>query len=288
MLGCCVVFILNAQDESIQNNHFSGLYPGHYLETGSGISFIKVRDEATSPLLYRNLALPNVKLGLDFYGEKTIIGFHNDFVFGNLRNHVSSAWYESPLTSFYITSHLEMLFNIKKAENELKLFTGPAWDNLIHFRVNDEYGNSGMNYDILLGLGIAGRMEYPIHIPFREFNIVGIPFSRKERQISINWQLNFPLLNLLFRPAYGTILYPLFDNPDNYTIVDADNINAGIVRPFYVRSEVELNYYLQNYNFLQLAYAWDFFSFNPGFNKVQTAYHGIMFSYVFRFNQSKI
>jgi hypothetical protein len=254
-----------------------------YLGLGLGFSYVKVTDQATSPLLYKGFNFPFVSLGYMTHSEKIIRTFETDFSFGNLRSDIETPWYDSPNTSYYLAIRYNMLYRLRKIFNEkVNWYLGPELNINAHLRVNYKYDNSALTFDNYYGLGIATRFEYPFSWKSSSFKFLGINFNRRDRDLRLSWQLSTPVAGYLIRPTYVTITN--FIDPDLRTKITDEQTTGGIFVPFNLRSQTELYYILHNQNMFKLSYIWNFYSHDPGYNKVQSAFHGIAFSFIFKFN----
>lgn len=256
-----------------------------YLSTGSGLSWMKSRDGATSPLLYRGLTLP-FSVGYIVHSEKIIKTFETDFSYGMLKTRTETPWYDPVNESYYLALRGNLLYRIKSVfGNRAHLYAGPELNLNGHFRVNYKYGNSAFTFDSHSGIGIATRLEYPFGYKKKEFKILGIKFRRRDRDLRLSWQLSMPLVSMAVRPSYVTISH--FIAPELRTKLTRDLITFGFLSPVNIRSQTELYYILHNNNVLRLTYLWNFTHFNPDYNKIQSAFHAIVFSFVFKFNPDR-
>jgi len=254
-----------------------------YLGLGLGFSYVKVTDQATSPLLYKGFNFPFASLGYMTHSEKIIRTFETDFSFGNLRSDIETPWYDSPNTSYSLAIRYNSLYRLRKIFNEkVNWYLGPELNINAHLRVNYKYDNSALTFDNYYGLGMATRFEYPFSWKSSSFKFLGINFNRRDRDLRLSWQLSAPVAGYLIRPTYVTITN--FIDPDLRTKITDEQTTGGIFVPFNLRSQTELYYILNNQNMFKLSYVWNFYSHDPGYNKVQSAFHGFAFSFIFKFN----
>ncbi len=258
-----------------------------YLGLGLGFSYVKVTDQATSPLLYKGFNFPFASLGFMTHSDKIIKTFETDFSFGNLKSDIETPWYDSPNTSYYLAIRYNILYRLRKIVNEkINWYLGPEFNINGHFRVNYKYDNSALTFDNYYGLGIATRFEYPFSWKSSSFKFLGINFNRRDRDLRLSWQLSTPVASFLIRPTYVTITN--FIDPDLRTKITDEQTTGGIFVPFNLRSQTELYYILHNQNMFKLSYVWNFYSHDPGYNKVQSAFHGLAFSFIFKFNYKPV
>ncbi len=254
-----------------------------YLGLGIGSSFIKVRDEATSPLLYKGFEVPFVSLGYLTHSEKVIKTLETDFSFGWLKTRTQTPWYDQRNTSYYLAIRYNWLYRLPfLKEKKIRWYLGPELNINGHFRVNFKFDNSAFTFDNYNGIGFANRFELPFGYKSSEFKFLGIHFKRRDRNLRLSWQLSMPLASFVIRPTYVTITN--FIDPELQRKITPEQVTGGIFIPFAVRSQTELYYLLHNGNMFKLSYVWSYFSHDPGYNKVQTAFHGLLFSFIFKFN----
>jgi hypothetical protein len=255
-----------------------------YLGLGLGFSYMKVIDNATSPLLYKGLNIPFASLGYFTHSDRIIKTFETDFSYGQLKTRTETPWYDPRNTSYYIAFRYDILYRIKKFEKlSVNWYLGSEINSNSHFRINYKYENSAFNFDNYNGIGIATRLELPFTYKSTQFKFLGLYFKRRDRDLRLSWQLSSPVLSLMIRPTYVTITN--FIDPELQTKITSDNTDGGLFVPFNLRSQTELHYKLHNGNMFRLTYIWNYYHHDPGYNKVQSAFHGFYFSLVFRFNK---
>ncbi len=254
-----------------------------YLGLGLGVSFVKVLDQATSPLLYKGWEFPYASLGYLTHSEKVIKTLETDFSFGWLKTRTETPWYDPRNTSYYLAIRYNFLYRLPfLSDKKVRWYLGPEFNINGHFRVNYKFDNSAFTFDNYNGVGFANRFELPFSYKSGEFKFLGIRFKRRDRDLRLSWQLSMPLVSFIIRPTYVTITN--FIDPELQRKISSNQITGGLFVPFSVRSQTELYYILHNGNLIKLSYVWNFFSNDPGYNKVQTAFHGILFSFIYKFN----
>ena len=221
------------------------------------------------------------------HSEKIIKTLESDFSFGSLRTRTSTPWYDPTNTSFFLSLRFNILFNVKKLANDrINWYVGPEFNINGHFRINYKYGNSALNFDNYNGIGVATRFELPLRYSSKKVKLWFMKFNRRDRDLRLSWQLSTPVLSYLVRPTFVTITN--FIDPELQASITPDNTDTGFFVPLNLRSQTELYYILHNQNMLKLSYIWNFYHYNPGYNKVQSAYQGFLFSFIFKFNQKPI
>jgi hypothetical protein len=254
-----------------------------YLGMGLGFSCVKVMDQATSPLLYKGLNFPFASLGYMTHSDRVIKTFETDFIYGKLKSRTETPWYESRNTSYYLAIRYNILYRLREIVNDkINWYLGPEFNINGHFRINYKYDNSALTFDNYNGIGVATRFEFPFSYKSSSFKFLGITFNRHDRDLRLSWQLSTPVVSYLIRPTYVTITN--FIDPDLRTKITDEQTTVGLFVPFNLRSQTELYYILHNQNMFKLSYVWNFFSHDPGYNKVQSAFHGFQFSFIFKFN----
>lgn len=254
-----------------------------YLGFGLGMAYVKVIDNATSPLLYKGLVFPATKVDYLVHSERIIKTLEAEFSFGNLYSRTETPWYDPANTSYFASIRFNILYSIKKfAKDRINWYIGPELNINGHFRVNYKYGNSAFTFDNYNGIGVASRMEYPFRWKSKKVKAWFMNFNRRDRELRLSWQLSVPVVSYMIRPTYVTITN--FIDPNLQAKVTSENTDGGLFVPLNIRSQTELYYILHNQNMLKLSYIWNFYNHDPGYNKVQSAYHGFLFSFTFKFN----
>ncbi|MFU8842895.1 MAG: hypothetical protein ACNA7V_03700 [Bacteroidales bacterium] len=254
-----------------------------YLGAGPLFSFVKVVDHTTSPLPYKGYNFPGASIGYHVHSTERIKTFETDFAAGNLNTSTETPWYNPVNTSYLVVARYNILYSLNKFSSEtLRWYIGPEFNINGHFRVNYKYGNSAFTFDNYNGVGVASRIEFPFSWESRELKCWFLKINRRDRDLRLSWQVSMPLVSLMVRPTYVTITN--FIDPELQTKITADHINGGFLVPLNIRSQTELTYILHNQNMLRLGYIWNFYNHNPGTNKVQSAFHGFVFSFMFKFN----
>lgn len=254
-----------------------------YLYMGLGFSYIKVIDNNTSPLMYKGFQFPYTSIGYLNHAKNRIQTFEVDFSFGWLKPRTVSPWYVSENTSFYTNIRYDILYFLQSfARNRINWYLGPEFNINGHFRINTKYGNSAFTFDSYAGAGFATRFELPFSWKGRTYRLLGKDRIRRDRNLRLSWQISTPVVSFLVRPTYVTITN--FIDPELQTKITKANTSGGFFVPFNIRSQTELYYVLHNHNMFKLSYVWNFYSHDPGYNKVQSAFHGLYFAFVFKFN----
>ncbi|MBN2175670.1 MAG: hypothetical protein JW731_16185 [Bacteroidales bacterium] len=253
-----------------------------YLGFGFGASYLKVTDNATSPLLYKGFSAL-VSLEYLVHSDKRIKTFETDFGFGWLHSRTETPWYEPRATSYYAAIRYNILYRLKTIiKGNINWYLGPEFNINGHFRVNYKYGNSALTFDNYNGIGLATRFEFPFGYNSGQKNILGMNVRHRSRDLRLSWQLSTPIASFMIRPTYVTITN--FIDPDLRTKITTDHTSGGFFIPFNIRSQTEFYYILHNQNMLKLSYIWNFYSHDPGYNKVQSAMHGFLFTFIYKFN----
>lgn len=254
-----------------------------HLGVGIGMSYIQVMDQATSPLLYNGLQFPAAKLDYQVHSKKIIKSLETDFSYGQLTTRTSTPWYDPANTSYFVAVRFNILWSLTTfAKDRINWYLGPELNINGHFRVNYKYGNSAFTFDNYNGLGLTTRLELPFSWKGKKVKVWFMNFNRRNRDLRLSWQLSSPLISYMIRPTYVTITN--FIDPDLQASITPDHTSGGFLIPLNIRSQTELHYILQNRNMLKLSYIWNFYHHDPGYNKVQSAYHGFLFSFVIKFN----
>jgi hypothetical protein len=254
-----------------------------YLAAGPLFSFVKVVDHTTSPLLYKGFNFPGASIGYLVHSEKRIKTLESDFAAGNLKTSTVTPWYNPVNTSYLLVIRYNILYRLDRFSNEkFRWYIGPELNINGHSRVNYKYGNSAFTFDNYNGAGVASRIELPFSWENKELKCWFLKINRRDRDLRLSWQISMPLVSLMVRPTYVTITN--FIDPELQAKITSDHVTGGFLVPLNIRSQTELTYILHNQNMLRLGYIWNFYNHDPGTNKVQSAFHGLIFSFMFKFN----
>lgn len=254
-----------------------------YLGLGLGTNDIKVIDNTTSPLLYKGFQFPYAKLDYLIHSTVRIKTLESEFSFGWLSTRTQTPWYDPQNTSYLVVIRYTILYRVRTLANDkINWYLGPEFNLNGHFRVNYKYGNSAFTFDNYNGIGAATRVEFPFSYKARKVSIWFMNFNRRDRNLRLSWQLSAPFVSFMIRPTYVTITN--FIDPDLQRKITSENTDGGFFVPLNIRSQAELYYELHNENMFKLSYIWNFYNHDPGYNKVQSAYHGFLFSFIFKFN----
>ena len=254
-----------------------------YLGLGLGTNDIKVIDNTTSPLLYKGFQFPYAKLDYLIHSKDRIKTLESEFSFGQLNTRTQTPWYDPQNTSYMVVIRYNILYRLRSlAKDKINWYLGPEFNINGHFRVNYKYGNSAFTFDNYNGVGVATRFEFPFSYSARKVKIWFMNFNRRDRNLRLSWQLSAPVVSFMIRPTYVTITN--FIDPDLQMKITSENTSGGFFVPLNIRSQTELYYELHNQNMFKLSYIWNFYNHDPGYNKVQSAYHGFLFSFIFKFN----
>ena len=262
-------FLLPADKEKKEARELEKKARGRYLWLGIGLSYVKLIDNATSPLLYKGVEFPFISFGYLAHSEKKVRTFELDYSSGSLKTRTNTDWQDLRTSSYYIVMRYSQLYRLRQIlNNKINWYLGPEVNFNGHIRYNEKYENSAVTYDNYFGLGICNRFEFPFRI--------------RTRKIRLSWQLSLPIVSFIIRPSYVTMAH-YFDS----NIMSTISTEGGFFTPFNIRSQMEIYYVLKNQNMFKLSYIWNFYHHNPGYNKAQSAFHGIQFSFIFKFNNHK-
>jgi len=275
-------FFLLSQTENNKSRKEIRKARDKYWVTSLGGTFVKSADNATSPLQYKGFA-PSAGLSYLVHSTKVINVFETDFSYGWLKARTISPWYQQKTTNIIFNVRYYKLYMVKPIiKNRVNWYLGGEVFINSSFRVNIKYGNSAFTFNSYAGIGPVTRFEFPFGYKTRKVKIWFMKFNRRDRNLRLSFQLSVPVLNVLVRPTYITVTN--FIDPDLQSAITSDHIYSGFFEPFSLSTQTELYYILHNQNMLKLSYNWNFFHHDPGYNKVQTASHAILFSYIFKFN----
>lgn len=242
------------------------LYFGYGLIGGS------VRDEMTSPLIYKG-SHHGIQTRYYHKTNTDLWQISSSILTGAMGNSYQrdDKDLKNPMMSTISMTRFDYwkpIRNILPAE--WSLLAGGTFKNTTWIRQNPEFTNSALNVDFLNTLSISSRVE-------RIFN-----WKTSDRKLKFGFDLSLPLFSSISRSPYNGL-------SESSTILglSSENVESGLFKVFDINTNTELSYYFKNGNQLAMNYSWSYYGFNPGYNRVKAAVHGLFFSLIIKLDNNE-
>ncbi len=165
-------------------------------------------------------------------------------------------------------SHMKLTKTWK--DDQLMLFIGGAFNNMVNVLWHRQYLNNSLNYTFSSSLGGAARLQYK--------------FKFKQKNFRAYAQIHLPLVAFNLRPSYASSI------PEGYIAQSRSNLRAffdsGRLQTlnsfFRLRNEIGISRILFNQNEVVLTYRWDYYSVTHQ-HPIQMAVHQILLGWRFSF-----
>jgi hypothetical protein len=242
------------------------LYLGYGLMKGS------VRDEMTSPLLYKG---GHHSFQSKYYHKtnRHLWQVSSSLLLGKMGNSFQrkDKNLQNPMTSTITTTRFDYWKPIQNVlPNEWLFLVGGAFKNTTWIRQNPEFTNTAVNIDFLNTGSISSRVE-------KNFN-----WKKSNRKLKFGYDLSLPIFSTIGRLPYNGL-----SESSTLQGIITENTKSGFFRILDINMNTELTYYLKNGNQLAATYAWSYYGFNPGYNRVKSAVKGLFISLIIKLDKNE-
>ncbi len=252
-----------SENDTIKSRKYTG-----YFDSSVGISYFYLRDNATSPLIYKGLNFSS-DLRIMFLNNKMRHGAILGFNYGKLKP-----------VSIYNSSRIENIgtgidyFYLRKFseinDKNITLFAGLSINIGGNIRDHSRYVNNSISYEQVNSLNINFQSEYNFTLFKRDFQLIYRTYS--------------PFYAFVLRPSFASSV------PEGFIDQTGNNFKAYLEscnhltfnKYFRWNNSFDLCYILKNGNKLRLSYGWDFYNIDILHN-VKSANHKLLFSTMFNF-----
>jgi hypothetical protein len=272
------------QDPKINDQKFDSVNVSKYtlfLHLGINGSIFSVRDQSTSPLIYRGF-LPGLNIGTDYFSQKLRIHMNYEFSYGFLKTRNYPLNDDNTPDAYNNLFGINVLFCINpRVNNGFNIFGGMGSSVTANFRTNQKYDNASFNYEFIAGIGPAFHIE-KTWIPAKDYVSSGFFSSLlKKRTIKLSATIYTPLIGAALRPSYNTVKDYATDNSqikiEKTAFASLDKLLAFI-------GDLHFYYFLQNNNAFRITYSWRFYNYHPEYNHVNSVSGVASFAILFRLN----
>jgi hypothetical protein len=260
-----------------------GTPKGQSLEFGLNSGWYAVRDNGTSPLIYKGF-LPGAHIGVSIYHKQMVAFTDFNFYMGHLatRNYPEldgnkAKAYNSNL-SFGMAHRLTSISTPKTS-----FFLGSSISVLANFRENEKFNNANFNYEGIASLGPLAIVEKEIKFSPKQLNLALFRWPFRDRTVKLSSSFFIPVLAGVSRPPYTTIDDFVDGVSPRFSLKKVKTVSLD--KLFCLTSRSSISYYLHNGNKLMLSYIWYYYNYHPSANKVNSVSGSVSFSVVFRLNK---
>jgi len=261
VFACCFGFLLITHQLSAQSEEGRQIF----LTTGVGGSYLNVREQAHSPLLYNGLG-GNAQLGHIRNTKKSFSQSIARFDFNAVgRNENAASLYSYKFEGQY--QHYFKQFS--NADRSIRIYPGLAVLGVWRLQDHLNFTNNSQVITTQFSLAPAVKMEWP----FALFN----------RNFELGFFSQLPLLNYIGRPLFASTKFP--DQVNNEDPAWHNYITGGKLYSlggyFNIRTQSYLTYAFKNGNGLKLDYFWSFESLQSQ-NPMKAGGHSLVISTLFK------
>ena len=239
-----------------------------YLTLGIGGMYVQLNDAHMSPLNYYGGAI-NLQLGAFKRKNRSLRNFTIDAAYTNLGAKADHREVDPKSIYFRLDlayaqqQYIRSFFN-----NSTRLYLGGKLKSHSNIRMNPQLDGAFVTFIFANGLYLSNVLE-------RELSIAGRP-------VTLNWQLDLPIINHTIRPDYLNIYD--FVNPESDWVEERvdDSKWRSITSYSNITSTISLLYPISTSNAFRFSYEWDFYHIKSEL-KATNATHKYLFSFLFHY-----
>ena len=240
----------------------SGTGKFRYITGGGGWAWHGLRDMGMSPMYYRGSHIYGIT-GYEARNENLIQFIYAGLLSGAVSPSIYPELTGSRMKSVIADASYSFLRQAGNFGNERgEWFLGGTFSGQFAFYKHNLFSNSAVNQHFLSTAGINSRISYPV--------------GNSRRELTMVFQIHVPLLAAVLRNSYAYI------KPDGFLVHENSNIESFYkslevftVNKFSgVRTDLFVEYRLQNSNAWRLGYQWEYFE-HRNVNLLKAARHGL-------------
>lgn len=279
---CIFIFVMTSVNVLAQKSGSdSPTHFNHFLEIGIGANYYAIRDNGTSPLIYKGY-IPGIHFQYFFSNSRFYGIIDENFSLGNLNTRNFPADKNRAVTynndfSFDALYHLHHL-------GRIALYGGGELGTMANIRSNDKFNNARLNYEFMVNLAPSILLEYNASRKAGKTNLGLFTLKRRDRAVKLQYGLSLPVVAAILRPGFVSINDFVDDN--SLAIEMKDTRLVTLSRLIMVRNRFNFYYILHNKNMLKFNYNFTYFDYNRKFNPVKSINAAFFISIVFRFNNN--
>jgi hypothetical protein len=254
-----------------------------YIRLAITESKFAVRDEATSPLIYKG-NIPGLALGFNYFSPLRIFTFDYHLSVGYLTTRNYPATDKNKAKGYNNRITLNILYNLKpRSVLKTPFYLGFNIDCIGNIRDNSKLTNTSFNYEIFCALGPSFLYEKTLNLGADAINAGLLGHLLNNRKVKITAQGSLPLITAALRPSYIII---------NDFLAGERNIEPAMTqivfldKYFQASFELGFQYILHNRNSFKFSYQWYYYNFTSRYNPVNAVSGSLSFSFLFLLNNN--
>ncbi len=256
------------QHTSLDSDSVLNLTPSRYLTLGLGSMAVQLNDEHMSPLNYHGGPM-YFQVGAFKRKKKTLRNLTIGANYGSIGPKEDNR--EIDPRGQYIRldlAYAQQYYIRSFWKGTTRWYVGGKIKSHSNVRLNPQLDGAFITFIFTNGFYASSVLEREVKI--------------SKRPLTINWQLDLPIVNHTIRPEYLNIYD--FVNPENDWVGERlDDSKWRTINSFVnITSIISLLYPISTSNVLRLSYEWDFYHINSEL-EATSATHTWLFSFLFHF-----
>lgn len=249
-----------------------------HLTTSGQINQFTQLDTKVSPLVYKGWGAGG-SIGIQKRRDRVLNSFSAQYSKGKLYNNFQARQYFAELSHFNIqwTSSYKIPFRFSDL-----VASHLGWQifQQSDYRRNSQFQNASLTYNFSTSLSPVIRLEKWFEIKENKQRKI----FKKQRYIRLNYQLAFPLIAGVSRPAYNAIrgLHDGSGSAFKNTVAQEtlQHLQVYSLNHFIaIYSNFEFQYLMKNGNYWSIQYYWNFENLNVKYSNYKTGQTSIQLSF---------
>ncbi len=248
-----------------------------YIQLSLGYDEARLRDYATSPLVYGGAAR-NIYVGYLRSDAKRETSFGVDYIKGNYNVKVNDETALSSVTTLGL--YYTRLYLINPISTEKWNFKAGGQAILTNiFRLNPSLQNNQLGDDIFFTLmgSAKATLDVSRQSPTSGTFLWIFNYNRPARKRDLSFQLNMGIINSNYRNGYAYTNHSVIINDANLF----DGYEFNFFDGFRMSTSLEYTTFCKNGNALRWAYTWEGYQTSSNINQLETVHHKLSFSLLF-------
>lgn len=257
-----------AQQEDAESDSVLNMPTSRYLTLGVGKMAVQLNDQHMSPLNYFGQSL-YLQVGAFKRKKKSLRNFTMGLTYNTMKPKQDNREVDPRGQYFRLDfAYAQHQYIRSFWKGTTRWYAGGKIKSHSNVRLNPQLDGAFITFLFSNGLYASSVLEREVRI--------------SKRPLTINWQLDLPIVNHTIRPSYLNIYD--FVNPENDWIAERikDSEWRSIATFQNITSTVSLLYPISTSNVLRFSYEWDFYHINSEL-EATNATHTWLFSFLFHF-----
>ena len=259
---------VQGHSQQVMQDSVLNLSATRYLTLGLGTRAVQLHDEHMSPLNYHG-SIFNLQLGAFKRKNRSLRNFTIDAAYASLGPRQADR--EINPQGVYLRldlAYAQQRYMRSFANNTIRWYLGGRFKSHSNLRLNEQLDGGFVTFVFANGLFLSNVLEREIHI--------------SGRPLTLNWQVDLPIINHTIRPSYLNIYD--FVNPESNWVEERieDSEWRSIATYSNITSTLSLLYPISTSNVLRFSYEWDFYRMSSEL-EATSASHAYMVSLLFHF-----